>query len=46
LRAETSTLEGLIALLRYAIVEVTTPLIDDFEVARRAARAAIEAIAS
>jgi hypothetical protein len=29
-----------------AIVEATAPLIDDFEVARRAARAAIEAIAS
>ena len=29
-----------------AIVEVTAPLIDDFEVARRAARAAIEAITS
>ena len=28
-----------------AIVEATAPLIDDFEVARRAARAAIEAIA-
>ena len=29
-----------------AIVEATAPLIDDFEVARRAARVAIEAIAS
>ena len=29
-----------------AIVDVTAPLIDDFEVARRAARAAIEAIRS
>jgi hypothetical protein len=29
-----------------AIVEAIAPLIDDFEVARRAARAAIEAIAS
>jgi hypothetical protein len=29
-----------------AIVEATAPLIDDFEVTRRAARAAIEAIAS
>jgi hypothetical protein len=29
-----------------AIVEATAPLIDDFEIARRAARAAIEAIAS
>ena len=29
-----------------AIVEVTAPFIDDFEVARRAARAAIEAIVS
>jgi hypothetical protein len=29
-----------------AIVEAIAPLIDDFEAARRAARAAIEAIAS
>jgi hypothetical protein len=29
-----------------AIVEATAPLIDDFEMARTAARAAIEAIAS
>jgi hypothetical protein len=29
-----------------AIVEATAPLLDDFEVARRAARVAIEAIAS